>query len=270
MTAYALGHSSTEQERLQEQAGYLQAITESIWRAAGVQSGMRVVDVGCGAGDTTFLAADIVGPNGFVLGVDRSADVVLTARKRAEESGRLNVQFVEGELGSPIAHQDLFDAVVGRLVLVHQPNIVAALRSLHALLRPAGLIAFHEVELDLRGASDPSSDLVERVRSWIREACRLGGMQMNAVSQMPRYFHEAGLGWPETTLHTLATTGPDTFGPTYSVHTLQSLAPLLERSGIATADELGLDTLEARLRKSCANGAPSMVFVNGGAWARLS
>jgi len=269
MTAYALGHSSAEQERLQAQAGYLRGITESMWRAAGVATGMRVVDVGCGVGDTTFLAAELVGPSGFVIGVDRSADAVLTARQRAEAAGRLNVQFVEGELGSSIAHQDLFDAVVGRLVLTHQPNIVAALRSLRPLVRPGGIFAFHEVELDFRGVSDPSSDLAERVRSWIREGCRLGGMQLNAVSQMPRYFYEAGLGWPETVLHTFVTSGPDSFGPGYAVQTLRSLAPLLERSGMVTADELGLARLEARLRESCATGAPSVVVVNGGAWARV-
>ncbi len=269
MTTYVLGHSSSEQERLQAQAAYVRDVTDSIWHAAGMESGMRVLDVGCGVGDTTFLASDLVGPSGFVVGVDRSADAILTARQRAEASGRRNVQFVEGELGAPIAYQDVFDAVVGRLILVHQPNIAAALRRLHAFVRPGGLLAFHEVEFEIRGISDPCSALVEKVRLWLREACRLGGIQMNAVSQMPRYFYEAGLGWPTTVLHTLVSSGPDSFGPAYTVRTLRSFAPLLERAGMVTADELGLDTLEARLRESCANGAASLHAVNGGAWARL-
>jgi SAM-dependent methyltransferase len=220
-------------------------------------------------GDTTFLAADLVGPNGFVVGVDRSADAISTARQRAEAAGRLNVQFVQGELGAPIAHQDLFDAIVGRLVLVHQPDIVAALRGLRGLARQGGLLAFHEIDFEFKGLTDPSSDLVETVLGWIHEACRLGGIQLNAVSQMPRYFYEAGLGWPETVLHMLVSSGPDGFGPAYAVRTLRSLAPLLERSGVVTARELDLDTLEARLRKACANGAPSLYGVNGGAWVRL-
>jgi SAM-dependent methyltransferase len=199
--------------------------------------------------------------------VDRSADAISTARQRAAAAGRLNVQFVQGELGAPIPHQDLFDAVVGRLVLVHQPDIVAALRSLRGLARTGGLFAFHEIEFELRGFSDPSSVLAETVCGWVREACRLGGIQMNAVSQMPRYFYEAGLGWPETALHMLVCSGPDSFGPTYVVRTLRTLAPLLV--GIATADDLDLDTLEARLRKACANGAPSLYGVNGGVWIRL-
>ena len=50
----------------------------------------------------------------------------------------------------------------------------------------------------------------------------------------------------------LSAAGPDSFAPSYVVGTLRSLAPLLGKVGVVTADELGLDTLEARLRESCA------------------
>ena len=268
MAEYSLGHSAAEQERLQRQAGYLRGITESVWRTAGIALGQRVLDVGCGVGDTTFLAADLVGPGGFVVGVDRSADALATARHRAETDSRPNVLFVQGEIGAPIPEQGPFDAVVGRYVLVHQQDIAATLRSLHALIRPGGLAAFHEVELDLRFVSDPSSDFALRVYSWLGEAFRLGGAQLHVVSQMPRYFHEAGFGWPETQIHPLVGCGPDSFAPSYIVGTLRSLAPLLEKAGVVTAGELGLDTLEARLRESCANGAASLAQVNSGVWAR--
>ena len=268
MPEYSLGHSAAEQERLQRQADYLRGITESIWRTAGITPGLRVLDVGCGVGDTTFLAADLVGPGGSVIGMDRSSDALVTARRRAETDGRTNVLFVQGELGSPIPGQGPFDAVVGRYVLVHQQDIAAALRSLGALVRPAGLVAFHEVELDLRFVSDPSSDFAHRVYFWLREACRLGGMQLHAVSQMPRYFYEAGFGWPETEIHPLVGCGPESFGPGYVVSTLSSIAPLLVKAGVVTEDELGLDTLEARLRESCAKGAASMAQINSGVWAR--
>src|SRR5712692_6031765 len=105
---YSLGHSVAEQERLQRQAGYLRGITESIWRTAGIIPGLRVLDVGCGVGDTTFLAADLVGQRGFVVGLDRSADALVTARRRAETEHRSNVLFAQGELGSPIPDQGRF------------------------------------------------------------------------------------------------------------------------------------------------------------------
>jgi ubiquinone/menaquinone biosynthesis C-methylase UbiE len=270
MTNYTLGHSSTEQERLQAQAGYIRAITGSIWRAAGLGAGMRVIDAGCGVGDTTFLAAELVGPTGFVVGVDRAGEALTTARQRAKEAGINNVEFREVDIHSPPA--DLlgsFDAAVGRLILIHQPDIVAALRSIRRLVRGDGLLAFHEGELQMHFSGEPVSELTDRVIAWLREACRLARMQPNAVSQMPRYYYEAGLGWPGTLLHTLVSSGPDTFGPSYLTNTLRSLAPVLERAGVASAD-LGLDTLEARLREACANGAVSCALVNGGSWARVT
>jgi ubiquinone/menaquinone biosynthesis C-methylase UbiE len=271
MATYSLGHSSTEQERLQAQAQYTRDITWAIWREAGIAAGMSVIDVGCGVGDTTFLAAELVGPTGSVIGVDRSAEALETARQRAQSIGLNNVQFVEGDIHSLRPNlKGAFDAVVGRLVLIHQADIVLALRSLRQLARPGGLLAFHEYELQVGFSSDPRSSLVATVVDWLRDACRAAGMQPTVVSQMPRYFYEAGLGWPSTRLHTLVSSGPHGFGPGYLANSLRSLAPVLERAGIASSEEVGLGSLEARLRESCANGEVSCAIVNGGSWAHVA
>jgi ubiquinone/menaquinone biosynthesis C-methylase UbiE len=271
MTTYTLGHSSAEQRRLQAQAQYMRAITESIWREAGIVAGMRVIDVGCGVGDTTFLAAELVGPTGSVVGMDRSGDALATAQQRAQQAGLKNVEFLEADMHSP--PPDLlgaFDAVVGRLVLIHQPDIALALRNLCRLSRPGGLIAFHEYELQSELHSQPSSSLVETAVAWLRNACRLAGMQSNAVSQIPRYYYEAGLGWPQTRLHTLVSGGAESFGPSYLTSTLRTLLPVLERGGIASAADVGIETLEDRLRSSCANGAIAFAVINGGSWTRVA
>ena len=73
-TAYILGHDPGELDRLIAQARFFGDLTEEVLRRAGVGPGMRVLDVGCGTGDVSFLAARLVGPTGSVLGVDRSAD----------------------------------------------------------------------------------------------------------------------------------------------------------------------------------------------------
>src|SRR5262245_61976095 len=81
---YVLGHAAREQRRLADQASVFRPKTEAFLRGAGVVPGMRVLDAGCGAGDVSFLVAEMVGPDGEVVGVDRSPDVVATARGRAE------------------------------------------------------------------------------------------------------------------------------------------------------------------------------------------
>lgn len=265
MTDYSLGHGADEQDRLQRQAGYLRGITESIWRSAGLAPGMRVLDVGCGVGDTSFLAADLVGAEGVVVGQDRSPAAIAAAQQRNRHA---NVEFVQGELGSlPDGHAP-FDAIVGRYVLIHQPDVSAALRSLLPLLKAGGLLAFHELELDVRTVSEPACPLAIQVRGWIGMAFHLSGTQLRGVSQLPRHFYEAGLGWPRVQLHPLVASGPDSFAPHYLVQTLRTLAPVLIDAGVVSLADLGLDTLEARLRAACANGAATLAQINGGAWAR--
>ncbi|MEV4450635.1 methyltransferase domain-containing protein [Streptomyces mirabilis] len=68
-SAYSLGHSPTEMDRLVLQARLYDPITTQALRLAGLSSGMRVLDVGCGAGDVTFAGAGIVGPTGAVTGI---------------------------------------------------------------------------------------------------------------------------------------------------------------------------------------------------------
>jgi predicted RNA methylase len=89
---YALGHTSRELERLIEQARFFGQLTRNVLVEAGLSPGMRVLDVGCGPGDVSFLAASLVGPDGEVVGVDQSPAAIDVARGRA--AGVPNVRFV--------------------------------------------------------------------------------------------------------------------------------------------------------------------------------
>src|SRR5690348_7553116 len=77
--AYYLGHSDRELDRLKTQARVIDPITRRFFREAGLIAGMRVLDVGSGAGDVAFLVADLVGDSGEVVGVDRAPNAVAAA-----------------------------------------------------------------------------------------------------------------------------------------------------------------------------------------------
>ena len=81
--SYILGHSEAEILRLQAQAEILRPITERLLRSAGIRPGMRVLDLGSGAGDVAMLAAELVGPSGWVIGIDRNSQVLSLATERA-------------------------------------------------------------------------------------------------------------------------------------------------------------------------------------------
>jgi len=111
------------------QAQVFAPFTRQLFEQAGIGPGMRILDVGCGAGDVAFLAADLVGPSGEVIGADRAAAAVRWATDRAQERGIRNVSFVEGD-PTVIDFDQQFDAVVGRLVLMYYSDPVDAIGKL--------------------------------------------------------------------------------------------------------------------------------------------
>jgi len=116
---YVLGSSPRELARLGLQARILDGFSEAFLRNVGIGLGMHVLDVGYGAGDLTFLVADLVGPSGRVVGVDSSSDAVSAARARSKKAGLTHVEFIQADLstGSLQLPERAFDALVGRLVL---------------------------------------------------------------------------------------------------------------------------------------------------------
>ena len=91
---YILGNGAQEQERLKFQASILERWTEQFFRSAGIERGMNVLDLGCGMGDVSLLAARLVGPAGNVTGIDRDLAIIEKARERVrhQECGA-NIEF---------------------------------------------------------------------------------------------------------------------------------------------------------------------------------
>src|ERR1700674_2891461 len=116
---YVLGHAERELARLQVQARLLEPVTRQFLVEAGITTGMRVLDVGSGAGDVAFLAAEIVGRSGAVIGTDKAASAVTAATQNVRNRGLPNVSFSEVD-PARMSFDQPFDAVVGRSVLLFQ------------------------------------------------------------------------------------------------------------------------------------------------------
>src|SRR5262245_59589433 len=94
---YVLGRSESETRRLILQDQIYGRLTRRFFQAAGIGPGMKVLDLGSGAGDVALLVADLVGPAGRVVGVDMNADILETARARMTAAGWNNVTFAGGD-----------------------------------------------------------------------------------------------------------------------------------------------------------------------------
>jgi SAM-dependent methyltransferase len=125
---YALGNTDAEHERLIWQAERFAALTDRLFREAGIGAGQRVLDIGSGVGDVAMLAARLVGPSGEVVGVERDSRSIARARERVVEAGLRNVSFTQSDI-PPIPDGKPFDAAVGRFILMWLQDPVSVLRS---------------------------------------------------------------------------------------------------------------------------------------------
>lgn len=191
---YILGHSRREPDRLSAQSQVFEPFTRQFFQEAGLRPGMRVLDMGSGAGDVAFLAASMIGPGGSVPGADRAPAAVEAANARAREVGADNVRFIAGD---PIAmgFDDAFDAVVGRRVRMYYPDPAGALGKLARITRRGGIVAFQD--LDIRGAKSYSPvPLVAKCAGWVERALEAGGANLQMGARLYAAFLAAGLPAP--------------------------------------------------------------------------
>jgi SAM-dependent methyltransferase len=240
---FGSGIGEDEMARLEVQGRALAPATRMIFAEAGIRPGMRVLDLGCGAGDAAFVAADLVGPGGSVVGVDRSPDALARARRRAGRRGLTRVQFIEGDIHDPVPGGP-FDAIVERVVLLWVPDPAAVLRRQATVLRPGGLVV--PVETDFTLGWLPETPLTTQVRSWMLEAADRAGIS----GPGPRLWalaQEAGLR-PLGMIGIQPHFGPDDpVGLAWLTEAMRGFAELIMGTGVATAEEIGIDTFERRL-----------------------
>ena len=118
-------------------AGGLGAHGDAAMAAHPPRPGDRVLDVGCGFGDTTQRLAELVGPKGDALGVDVSEPFIELARAEAEEAGVANVRFAVGDV-QITAFEESFDYAFSRMGIMFFANPVQALRNVCEALSPGG------------------------------------------------------------------------------------------------------------------------------------
>ena len=262
---YVLGHSEAELVRLEHQAQVFGNETEEILRRAGISAGMSVLDVGCGVGDVSMVAAELVGPTGRVVGIDNAAAALSSARARAARSGYDWLTFEEADIYGYTA-TDPFDAITGRFILMHVADPVAAVKAAIRFSKPRGIVAF--IEMDISAATAvPSLPLLTNCVDWIVATYRRVGVEPDMGSMLYGAYRAAGLA-PRLWATCRIESGPDAVVYEFAAQALLTLMPAIEAHGIATAAEVEPATMANRLREASVAGdhcifLPRLV----GAWA---
>jgi ubiquinone/menaquinone biosynthesis C-methylase UbiE len=243
-----LGRSDHETKGLERRAELFYRPTRRLLEDAGIGTGMKVLDVGSGPGDVSFLAAELVGESGQVVGVDLNPAVVETAERRARGAGVGNVSFRAGDIRE-IELDDDFDGVVGRLVLMYSANPAATLRSAAKSLRSGGVAAFYEMSFDSDVISHPVSPLHQLLGHWVSETFRRGGVEISMGKKIHQFFVDAGFEAPRMKTDALTGGGADflnRFVSSLGANLLRSMLPSILEYGVASEVELELDTFDGR------------------------
>jgi len=270
--AYPLGYTDHEFARLERQGAIFREFTSDVLRRAGLTPGMRVLDIGCGVGDVSLLAAELVGPSGSVLGVDRSQESIAVATRRVTATGYAErINFVVGELGDFLSARQgtaPFDALIGRLVLMYQADPVDVLRRLARMVRAGGTVALLEMVFPMF-RSVPETPLFTLSIWRIATTLARAGAEIDMGSRLTNVFVDAGLPMPTAVFGGYTGSGPDSPVYAYVADGLRSVAPIAERLGTFTAAEADIDTLAERLAaqatelRACLMPPPLV-----GAWTR--
>ena len=143
-TDYVLGTHDAELARLALQHRVWRPAVADCWQRVGITHGWRVLDVGAGPGYATADLAEIVGPTGSVLAIERSARFLEAARERCRSRGLTNIEFRQADLMEVSLGQVGLDVSWCRWVACFVSSPAKLIDNIAGALRPGGLAIFHE------------------------------------------------------------------------------------------------------------------------------
>ncbi len=219
--------------------------TRNLLVDAGIREGMRVLDIGCGRGEVTFLASPLVGTHGSVVGVDCDESALVFANQKKADLGFTNTSFVHAHLDALPSDIGLFDAIVCRRVLMYLQDPVATLRKIRNVLVPGGLIAMQEHDFTDLPLCSPPHPLHTKMHQYLVAAHKQGmDANTNMGLQLATALSSAGYTLGCVKIETTVLTATQS----HNIPAIcKMLAPRIINSGVATAEEIDVDTLEERM-----------------------
>jgi len=230
---YVMGRTPEEYERLRQQARVWERATATLLDQVSLSSGARCLDVGCGPGETMRLMAERVGPTGHVVGLDADADIGRAAIDALRAAGHGQCAFVAGDLADTDDIPDAgFDLVFGRLILLHVPDPVAALRRMWRWTAPGGHLVIQDYDFRTVDAYPPL-DIVDEWRRVFLGTFTAVGRDIRIGHRLPNLFAEAGIGPPDGT-EVAGRLEPVRSAAGMLAATYQSVAPIAIARGLIT------------------------------------
>lgn len=190
---YVLGTGDPEITRLGLQHAVWRERALGAWRRAGVQRGKTVMDLGCGPGWATLDLAEIVGPAGKVIAVDRSHRFLAALERAAAARGFTNIEIVESDVSDLRLPPDSVDVVWCRWLLIFTPDPEGVVARVAPFLSPGGAFVLHEYGDYGTWRLAPRSPAHDRMVEAVVASWRAHGGDADVGLRLPAAFRANGL-----------------------------------------------------------------------------
>ena len=157
--AAMLGYPTAWLDALPEGAITSFAGTGNPFKFGALQPGERVLDLGCGAGIDSLIAARMVGPTGTVVGIDMTPAMVAKARRNAVAAGLDNAEFRQGYIEELPVANDSIDVVISNGVINLTTDKLDVMREIHRALRPGGRFQIADIHVKIEVPQDARDDI---------------------------------------------------------------------------------------------------------------
>ena len=190
---YVLGTNDDEIERLGLQHRVWRPRMLDAWRRAGITSGQRVIDVGSGPGWASIDLAEIVGAQGSVVAVERSARFVAHLRARATAGGLTQIEIVEADVVGHDFGRDHADGAWVRWLLSFAADPRRVVGAIAAALKPGGVAVFHEYLQYRTWRVLPGHASLDAFAQEVVDGWRASGAEPDVAVHLPQWLGEAGM-----------------------------------------------------------------------------
>lgn len=183
MSEYILKTGDAGAERLDLLNRVFSPYSQSYLLDVGLKPGMRVVELGCGTGVMTTWIAKHVGDSGHVTAIDGSKEQLDYARKMASEAGIKNITYIHSTVEEISPENNAYDLAYSRYLLMHLPDPVFALKRMHSLLKPQGILACEEPTASSL-LTYPKNNVIEKLNEYFIKLGKKRGINFNIGDEL--------------------------------------------------------------------------------------
>ncbi|WP_093225914.1 trans-aconitate 2-methyltransferase [Sphingomonas sp. NFR15] len=210
----------------------------------GIAPGARVLDVGCGNGDLSRYVAELAGPSGEIIAIDRSEQALAMARKIDVDARAAPIRYHAVDLSDDLPDLGRFDAIVGRRVLMYLPDATKAVQRLAAMAKPDGILAFQEHARAGLPAGLGDLALHRQLYDWNWRTVAAEGGDVGLALRLPELMQRLRLSIKEARCEAILLY-PDQ--PSFVPILAQAMLPRIVERGIATVEQIDPATLTQRI-----------------------